>query len=165
MGWGVLGCGPNTTGLRVAGGMPAVFFTRVQQYLQPAFSLALPLAHSCSARCRAVKASVNPFFQASRTRLSESNGGSPRPSTRVVAQTGGPDFLARDCLAQARRKGTRLSESPSRLSESPSRLSETPWPERRAWARLGGEQRYPPQVQASTESDQVIRIWMSRVVS
>ncbi|QCE14217.1 hypothetical protein DEO72_LG11g1216 [Vigna unguiculata] len=24
MGWGVLGCGPNTTGLRVAGGMPAV---------------------------------------------------------------------------------------------------------------------------------------------
>ena len=43
----------------------------------------------------------------------------------------------------SRRRGTRLSESPSRLSESPSRLSEspsrlseTPWPERRAWARV-----------------------------
>jgi len=27
------------------------------------------------------------------------------------------------------------------------------------------EQRYPPQVQASAESDRVIRIWMSRVES
>jgi len=35
-----------------------------------------------------------------------------------------------------RRRGTRLSESPSRLSESPSRLSETPWPERRVLARV-----------------------------
>jgi len=29
--------------------------------------------------------------------------------------------------------------------------------------QLGGEQRYPPQVQASAESDQTIRIRMSRV--
>ncbi|QCD94023.1 hypothetical protein DEO72_LG5g2101 [Vigna unguiculata] len=97
-----------------------------------------------------------------------------------------------------KRRGTRLSESPSRLSE-------IPWPERPVWARvragwvftsllfcvwcaivhnsleslgetfrvalqwsghnsmaplggeqLGGEQRYPPQVWASAESDQVI---------
>ncbi|QCE07002.1 hypothetical protein DEO72_LG9g2018 [Vigna unguiculata] len=31
--------------------------------------------------------------------------------------------------------------------------------------QLGGEQRYPPQVQASAESDPVIRIQMSRVES
>jgi len=31
--------------------------------------------------------------------------------------------------------------------------------------QLGGEQRYPPRVRASAESDQVIRIWMSRVES
>ena len=30
--------------------------------------------------------------------------------------------------------------------------------------QLGGEQRYPPQVQASAESDQVICIRVSRVV-
>jgi len=31
--------------------------------------------------------------------------------------------------------------------------------------QLGGEQRYPPQVQASAESNQAICIWMSQVES
>ncbi|QCD93849.1 hypothetical protein DEO72_LG5g1925 [Vigna unguiculata] len=39
------------------------------------------------------------------------------------------------------------------------------WSGRNSMAPLGGEQRYPPQVQASAESDQVICIRMSRVES
>ncbi|QCE14337.1 hypothetical protein DEO72_LG11g1336 [Vigna unguiculata] len=92
------------------------------------------------------KARTGNLAQASRTRLRESDGGSPRPSARVVAQVSGPNFLSerlprsgkvsspkragafvsvRVIELSSRRRGTRLSESPSRLSE-------TPWPERRA---------------------------------
>ncbi|QCD96360.1 hypothetical protein DEO72_LG6g1062 [Vigna unguiculata] len=152
------------------------------------------------------RARTSNLAQASRTRLSESGGGEVSSPKRASA------FASASVIEfSPRRRGTRLSESPSRLSESPSRLSETPWPERRVLARnmkgiglkvrnslesLGetfrvalqwsgrnsmtpvsgcpwwcpicitrGEQRYPPQVQASAESDQVIRIRMSRVVS
>ena len=93
-----------------------------------------------------IRARTGNLAQASRTRLRESDGGSPRPSARVVAQVSGPNFLSerlprsgkvsspkragafvsvRVIELSSRRRGTRLSESPSRLSE-------TPWPERRA---------------------------------
>jgi len=38
------------------------------------------------------RARTGNLAQASPTRLSESGGGSPRPSARVVAQAGGPNF-------------------------------------------------------------------------
>jgi len=39
-----------------------------------------------------IRARTGNLAQASQTLLSESGGGSPRPSARVVAQAGGPGF-------------------------------------------------------------------------
>ncbi|QCD99228.1 hypothetical protein DEO72_LG7g509 [Vigna unguiculata] len=62
--------------------------------------------------------------QASQTRLSESGGGEVSSPKRagVLASASVIEF-------SPKRRGTRLSESPSRLSESP-------WPERPVWARV-----------------------------
>ena len=90
-----------------------------------------------------IRARTSNLAQSSQTRLSESDGGSPRPSARVVAQAGGPDFWARGCLAQAR--WARLSELarlflPSFIELSPrrrgARLSETPSAWATSWAKV-----------------------------
>jgi len=79
-----------------------------------------------------IRARTSNLAQSSQTRLSESDGGSPRPSARVVAQAGGPDFWARGCLAQAR--WARLSELARLFLQvlSSSRLGEGEL----AWARV-----------------------------
>ncbi|QCD96437.1 hypothetical protein DEO72_LG6g1140 [Vigna unguiculata] len=109
--------------------------------------------------------------QATQSRLGEMNRDSPRPHyAKDPVLVPGPSFEP-----SPRRRGFALART--------SRLSETLQPERGAerdnalfgclvvlgcllgGEQLGGEQRYPPQVQASAESDQAIRIRMSRVES
>ncbi|QCD89297.1 hypothetical protein DEO72_LG4g241 [Vigna unguiculata] len=101
---------------------------------------------SLISRARAVN-----LAQASRTRLSESGEGSPKP----VCTKGRPG----DPLKFFSERTTRPSE---RVHNSLGSLGETfraalQWSRHNSIAPLGGEQRYPPQVQASAESDQVIQ--------
>ncbi|QCD83245.1 hypothetical protein DEO72_LG2g3588 [Vigna unguiculata] len=109
--------------------------------------------------------------QASHARLSETGRGSPRPSARTVAQAGGMDELKWDSTRNVNEELVKKGETSRSYFSGRDVI---PWPllvgaydgvPSLGGEQLRGEQRYPPQVQASAESDQVIRIRMSRVVS
>ncbi|QCD89852.1 hypothetical protein DEO72_LG4g802 [Vigna unguiculata] len=107
--------------------------------------------------------------QASQARLTETGKGLPKPFARDVAQVGGSrlgegNSPERESLSLERELGERM------LRNSLGSLGEIlrvvlQWSGRNSMAPLEGEQRYPPQVQAPAESDQVICIRMSRVES